>query len=265
MKASMDVSRPTELPFASADILGVRVHLVTMNGAVAYIKTLIRRGGYHQVVTVNGAMLVQAVRDPRAKALLNSAALATPDGMGVLLAGRILGTRFPERVPGINLVGALCAMAAREEFRLYLLGASPEVIEAAATAIQARYRGVEIAGVHQGYLNEGDVPELLADIRASRPHLLLVGMGWPRQEEWLAAHRNSLGSVVCIGVGGTFDVLAGRSQRAPEWMQRAGLEWAYRGIREPQRWRVIATLPWLLWFAVRKRVEHRWAGKDRNE
>jgi N-acetylglucosaminyldiphosphoundecaprenol N-acetyl-beta-D-mannosaminyltransferase len=261
----MGVSCPTELPFDSVDILGVRVHQVTMSEAVAYIETLIRRGGYHQVVTVNGAMLVQAVRDPRARALLNSAALAIPDGMGVLLVGRILGTPFPERVPGVDLVGALCAMAAREEFRLYLLGARPEVIEAAAAAIQARHRGVEIAGVHKGYLNERDVPELLADIRTSGPHLLLVGMGWPRQEEWISAHRDSLGSVVCIGVGGTFDVLAGRSQRAPQWMQQVGLEWAYRGIREPKRWRVIVTLPWLLWFALRKRLERLWVRKDRNE
>lgn len=260
----MDMPKLGELPLTSSDLLGVRVHQVTMTQAVAYVRALIRNGGTHQVVTVNGAMLVHAVRDSRARVLLNAATLATPDGMGVLLTGWILGTRFPERVAGIDLVRALCALAAADGLRLYLLGAAPGMAQAAAAALQARYPGLEIVGVRHGYLQEGDEPELLAQIRATRPHLLLVGMGWPRQDEWIAAHRDRLGPVVCIGVGGTFDVLAGRRQRAPLWMQRMGLEWAYRGIREPRRWRVIATLPWLLWFALRRRVENRWGKKNGN-
>ncbi len=262
MRSATDRLAPTIAPGAAADILGVRVHQVTMAEAVACVRQLILSGGAHQVATVNGAMLVRAARDPRTKALLNAATLATPDGAGVLLAGKILGVRFPERVAGIDLVAHVCAMAAREGFRLYLFGAAPGVAEAAAAALRTRSPGLEIAGVRHGYLQDDDEAVVLAQIRGARPHLLLVGLGSPRQEEWIVAHRERLAPVVCIGVGGAFDVLAGRQRRAPLWMQRWGLEWAYRLIREPKRWRVIATLPLLVWFALKARVGKWWPSRS---
>ncbi len=257
MKSTADPLPPLMAPVAS-EILGVRVHQVTMAGAVACVRDLIAAGGTHQVTTINGAMLVQAARNPNLRVLLNGASLATPDGMGVLLTGKLLGVRFPERVAGIDLVEHLCAMAAREGWRLYLFGAAAGVPEAAASVLQTRYPGLQIAGVHQGYVQGEDETAVLAQIRAVRPHLLLVALGAPRQEQWIVAHRDLLPPSVCVGVGGTLDVLAGRRRRAPVWMQRAGLEWVYRLLGEPRRWRVIVTLPLLLWFALKARVARWW-------
>jgi len=239
---------------SSVEVLGVRVHRLTLAETVVRVRELIDAGGVHHVATVNGAMLVAAARDASVKTLLNSATLCIPDGMGVLLAGRLLGVRFPERVAGIDLVGQLCSVAAQESYRVYLFGAAAGVPEAAASALTARYPGLQIAGVHHGYLQGGEEAAVLAQIQAARPHLLFVALGAPRQEAWIAAHRATLPPAVCIGVGGTFDILAGRRRRAPVWMQRAGLEWVYRGVREPKRWRVIATLPLLVWFALKARV-----------
>lgn len=261
MRRTVDFLPPQLAPLDAVDLLGVRVHRVTMADAVACVRQLITGGGTHQVATINGAMLVRAAREPRFKALLNGVTLATPDGVGVLLVGRILGTRFPERVAGIDLVDHLCAMAAREGFRVYLFGAGPGVAEAAAMALQTRYPGLQI-GVHHGYVGEDEETILLAHIQTARPHLLLVALGSPRQEEWIAAHRERFTSMVCLGVGGTFDVLAGRQRRAPLWMQRAGLEWVYRGIREPRRWRVIVALPLLVWFALKARAVRWWSQSE---
>ena len=254
MKGTMNLPPSTRLAPPVVDLLGVRVHQITMADAVDCVRALIVGGGVHQVVTVNGAMLVRAARDLSTRAILNAATLATADGMGVLLVGKILGAPFPERVAGVDLVEQLCRMAAREGYGLYLCGGAPGVPEAAATALQARHPGLRIVGVHHGFIDGPDTAVLLADIAAAHPHLLLVGMGSPRQEEWIATYGVRFSPIVCIGVGGTFDVLAGRQRRAPAWMQRAGLEWVYRGMREPKRWKVIATLPFLVWFALKARV-----------
>ncbi len=252
-RVSQEIGRLPE-----AIVLGVRIHQLTIAEAVARVRYLLASDGAHQVVTVNGAMLVYATRDPHLRELLNRAALATPDGVGVLLAGRILGCRFPERVAGIDLVERLCALSAHEGFRLYLFGAQPGVAESAAAGLRARYPGLEIVGVQHGYLSSTHDAKVIEHIQATRPHLLFVGLGAPRQEDWIATHLEALGSIVCIGVGGTFDVLAGRRRRAPQWMQRAGLEWVYRGIREPKRWKVIVTLPLVIWLAFRARTANWW-------
>lgn len=229
-----------------------------MEQAVTLAHRLILSGGHHQIVTINGAMLVQAARVETLRRLFNSASLATADGTGVLVAARILGRPAPERVPGIDLVERLCGLSAREGFRVFLLGARPEVVEAAAEALQQRYPEIRIAGAQHGYFAPHEEGRVIQRIREAQPHLLLVAMGSPRQEEWIAVHRESIKAAVCIGVGGTFDVFAGRVRRAPPWVQRAGLEWAYRSMQEPRRWRVIVSLPKVVWLAVRERIGEEW-------
>lgn len=248
----------------TAFVLGVRIHQVTIAEAASCVRQLIAAGGAHQVVTVNGAMLLGAMRDDRVRALFNNASLVTPDGVGVLLAGRILGYRFAERVAGVDLVERLCAHLAGGGVRVFLLGAKPGVADAAVTALRARYPGLDIAGVQHGYFAREEEASILERIRAMRPHLLLVGLGSPRQEEWIAKHLQVLAPIVCIGVGGTIDVLAGRRHRAPRWMQRAGLEWVYRVVREPRRWKVLATLPLVVWFAFRDRLAGWWKAVSRS-
>lgn len=237
-----------------SQLFGVRVHRLTMEEAVAVTRRLLLSGGFHQIVTVNGPMLVQAARQARIRQLLNAVSLAIPDGVGVVIAARVLGLPPFVRVAGVDLVDRLCALCAKEGFRVHLLGAAAGVAEAAGRALQSRYAGLQIAGTHHGYFGPDEEAGLVESIRKARPHLLLVALGFPRQEEWIAAHRESLPSV-CIGVGGTLDVFAGRVRRAPEWAQRTGLEWAYRLMQEPRRWRVIMSLPLLIALAVRERVK----------
>lgn len=229
-----------------------------MAEAVAWARLKMAEGGRAQVITVNGAMLVNAARDARLRRLFNQADLILPDGIGVLLAGAILGRRFRERVPGVDFVERLCKVCAQDGFRVYLLGGAPGIAEAAATAWQSRYPGIAVAGVAHGYFSAEEEGAVIDRIRAVRPHLLLVALGALRQEEWIAAHRDAVGASVSIGVGGTFDVVAGRVRRAPGWMQRAGLEWAYRFAQEPRRWRVIVTLPLAVLLALWERITRGW-------
>jgi N-acetylglucosaminyldiphosphoundecaprenol N-acetyl-beta-D-mannosaminyltransferase len=238
----------------SVRLLGIRVHRLTLDQAVEVIRGFIREGGAHQVVTLNGAMLARAATDPSLRDLVGRASLVTADGAGVLLAGRILGVTLPGRVPGIDIIDRLCAAGAPSGIRMFLLGARPGVADDAAAALHRRYHGVDIVGTHHGYFADQDDAAITGLIRTSRPHVLLVAMGFPRQEQWIVSHLDALGTPVCIGVGGTLDVLAGRSPRAPRWMQRAGLEWLYRLVREPRRWRTAAALPLLVGLAVRERL-----------
>lgn len=237
----------------ASDLLGVRVHHVTLEQAVERVRDLIASGGSHQVVTVNAAMLVAARRDAAVRQVLAGASLRVPDGAGVLLAARLLGRPPYVRVPGVELAERLCAVAAREGWRVFLLGAAPGVAQAAADVLRRRHPGLPVAGVHHGYFS--DDASVITQIRAARPHLLLVALGFPRQELWIARHRAQLGVPVSMGVGGTFDVLAGRVRRAPVWVQRLGMEWAYRLVQEPRRrWRTALALPQLVVLAVAERA-----------
>lgn len=242
----------SDLP--STWLLGVRVHRVTLEQAVDRLMDFIRRGRAHHVVTLNGAMLAQMSRDPLLREIVNAASLVTPDGAGVLLAARILGVRFPERIPGIDMVDRLCAVGAGSSLRVFLLGAAPGVAQAAGEAITRRHPGVVVVGAEDGYFPADEDAAVAERIRRARPDVLLVAMGFPKQEQWIAAHQSALGVPVCIGVGGTFDVLAGLWRRAPRWMQRVGLEWAYRLVREPRRWRTATALPLVVWLALKERL-----------
>lgn len=237
-------------PIPAVDLLGVRVHRITLGDAARAILDLAQAGGAHQIVTLNGAMLAEVSSHPELRAIVNRASLVIPDGAGVLLAGRILGFRLPERVPGIDLVDRVCAEGAGRSLRIFCLGARPGIAAAAGEVLTSRHRGIAVVGTQDGYFSEAEDAAVTARIRTAGPQVLLVAMGFPRQERWIATHLFGLGDVVCLGVGGTFDVLAGRIRRAPAWMHRAGLEWVYRLLREPRRWRTAAVLPRVLWRAV---------------
>lgn len=250
---------PADLPVSV--LLGVRVHHATLPQAVDAVRGLLQAGGTHHIVTVNGAMLVRAAQEERVRRILNEAALAVADGAGVLLTARLLGRPAFTRVPGVELVGALCAMAAADGYRVFLLGAAPGVAEAAAEALRRQHPGLVVAGVMHGYVS--DDAAIVDQIRRASPHLLFVAMGFPKQEVWIAAHRDRLGVPVSMGVGGTFDVLSGRVARAPRWVQHLALEWVYRMVQEPRRWRNVAGLPQLIWLALRDRVKERVSAEGR--
>ncbi|HEY8498546.1 MAG TPA: WecB/TagA/CpsF family glycosyltransferase [Limnochordales bacterium] len=244
---------------APVEVVGVPVHPVSLEEAEAAAAAWLERASpraLRHVVTLNPEMVMQARRDPALAACVREADLVVPDGVGVVWAGRMLGHPMKGRVPGIELAERLLAACSRRGMPVFLVGGRPAGPEGPAVAEQAARRlaarpelaGLVVAGWHHGYF-AWDSPEeasLLQALEAARPALLLVGMGSPRQERFIARHRHRLagcGVRVAIGVGGSFDVWAGRSRRAPPLMRRLGLEWLYRVAREPWRLRRVAALP----------------------
>lgn len=188
-----------------------------------------------RVGDLNVAKLMQVRDDPDLLVALAGCGLICADGMGIVWAGRALNIPIPDRVTGIDLMQALLADCAENGWKPYLLGAETSVLTAAVTRLQQRFPALTLAGHHHGYFSAAEAPAIVAAIRASGADCLIVGMGSPRQELFLERYFNDLGVTLAMGVGGSFDVLAGRFKRAPQWMQRAGLEWLARLAQDPRR------------------------------
>lgn len=236
-------------------ILGVRVDCVDMDGAVDAIAAMVADGGPTRLVaTVNPEFVMRARADQRFREVLDTAALCLADGIGVVWAMRRLGCPQYERVPGSDLVPLLAAECARRGWRPFLLGSRPGVAEDAARRLEADNPGLVVAGCHAGSPRPDDDDETVRRIADARPDLLLVAYGAPHQELWVARNRRRLEVPVAMGVGGTFDFLAGRVRRAPVWMRRAHLEWLWRLALQPTRARRMVVLP-LYALAVLRRVK----------
>ncbi|MGB2783186.1 MAG: WecB/TagA/CpsF family glycosyltransferase [Atribacterota bacterium] len=218
----------------------------------------------HQIVTPDTLAVLRARKDSEYYNILKSADLVTPDGAGILWATATLNHPLPERVTGIDIIHNICQLAAKKGYSLYLLGSYPDVVKGTALNLNKKYPGIRIAGTHHGYFNCEDCEdikngnivwnkkeeEIVAEIKEKRPDILLVGMGVPKQEKWINKNLNRLDVPVCIGVGGSFDVLSGRIPRAPLWMQRHGMEWIYRSIKQPNRAFRTLALFYFIWLVI---------------
>ena len=205
-----------------------------------------REGAGAHVVTLGTEMVVHAQRDKQYRDVINASALSLCDTVGLLSVARARGAKLRGRVAGVELIEHLCARAAAEGLPIYLLGGAPGIADRAARELQSRYSGLQVAGTHDGYFSDDRSPEIAAAIRASGARILLAGMGFPRQEFWLARYVASTGCGVGIGVGGSLDVISGNVARAPERWRKAHLEWFYRLVREPGRWRRQLALPYFV-------------------
>lgn len=239
-------------------ILDVAVDDVTLAEAVARVRAWVGAGGgqLRHVVTVNPEFIMAARRDTAFRAALDAADLATADGIGVILAARLLGRPLRGRVTGVELVEALAA-AEDPALRLFLLGAGPGIAERAAGELTRRYPGCRVVGTWSGSPRPEDALEILERLRAARPAVLLVAFGHPAQDLWIARHRTDLaacGIMVAMGIGGTLDYLAGAIPRAPALIRRLGFEWLYRLIRQPWRWRRQLALPLFAALVLRERL-----------
>lgn len=222
----------------SVAILGVPFNNVTMDEAVSIIEEKIIAGGFHQVATANVDFVNHAIHDKEMHDILCSCDLIVPDGMPIVWASRLMGTKLKERVSGVDLVPRLAELSAQRGYGIYLLGASEKSSKRAAEVLEEQHPGVRIVGRYSPPLRpleEMDHEDILERIRQAQPDILLVAMGNPKQERWLAMHRDLLDVPVCIGIGGSLDMIAGYISRAPLWMQRYGLEWLYRICQEPKR------------------------------
>lgn len=220
----------------TADVLGVRLDCVDMAGALAVIEQLLAGPGPCRLLaTVNPESIMRARREPEFAEALAGAALSIPDGWGAAWAARRKGCSGQRAVTGVDLAVAAAGLCAHNGWRMFLLGGREGVAEGAAAALTARHPDLVVAGAAA----EAS-PEAVA---ATSPDLVLVAYGQPAQELWIRRHAAVLPARVAIGVGGTFDYLAGRVPRAPEWMRRRGLEWLFRLVRQPWRARRMAVLP----------------------
>jgi N-acetylglucosaminyldiphosphoundecaprenol N-acetyl-beta-D-mannosaminyltransferase len=218
---------------------------------------MIGAGMPHQLATVNPEFLVMARGDAEFRRVLQQADLALADGVGLQLAAMLQGKRFVSRVAGSQLVYQLAPLAAQKGWRLFFLGAAPGVAEEAAQRLRAQHPAIQIT-VNPADPTPEDSAAALAHIQAVRPDILLVAYGAPKQDLWIARHKDESGVPVMIGVGGTFDVIAGRSPRPPQWLHDIGLEWLYRLWKQPWRWRRQLRLPLFAllvvaeWVAMRR-------------
>ncbi|MBV8491495.1 MAG: WecB/TagA/CpsF family glycosyltransferase, partial [Candidatus Eremiobacteraeota bacterium] len=191
-----------------------------------------------------------AQRDRRFRDIVNGSALSLCDTVGVLTVARRRGAPLRERVTGVELIERVCARAAREGISVYFLGGEDGVAADAAAVLEVRFPGLHVAGTQHGYFENERSVEIAERIRASGAHVLFVGLGSPRQEYWLAEHLDATGCGVGIGVGGSFDVIGGRIARAPRAYRQLGLEWFYRLVKEPHRWRRQLALPYFVWLVA---------------
>ncbi len=222
-------------------ILGVPIDDLTMPEALDRIDEFVAQGRatqrLHQIATVNADFVVKSLKDPELRFLLQDCDMATADGMPLVWGARLLGVPLEGRVTGADLVPALAERAAQRGYSLYLLGAAPGIAAKAAEVLTTKNPSLKIAGVlsppNQSVL---EMDRAVVDqVNAAQPDILLVAFGNPKQEKWIGMHARDLNAAVAIGVGGTLDFIAGKTKRAPAWMQKSGLEWIYRLLQEPRR------------------------------
>jgi N-acetylglucosaminyldiphosphoundecaprenol N-acetyl-beta-D-mannosaminyltransferase len=245
-------SRLDEASKKRPELLGLSFDAVTMETAVTRCLEFCRaQRTSHAVITANAYHLCMMRRDPELALACRAAHLTVADGMSVVWALRASGQPVPERVAGVDLMAHLLAAAGKHRLRVYFLGARRVVVTDLVKMCCVRYPGVEIAGFRDGYFGPEDHPGIVEEIRESGAHILFVGMPSPFKETWCERHRERLDVPVIVGVGGSFDVLAGYIRRAPRWVQSAGLEWFWRLLMEPRKlWRrYLTTNSEFVWLA----------------
>lgn len=225
-------------------ILGVKIHPLTMNETIADLELKLNKSQQSFVVTANAEIIMMCQQDEFYKNIINDDAdIVLPDGAGAVWAGRYLGYQVPERVAGFDLYNHLLALSAQKGYKVYFFGGSPGIAEAAKVKAENLYPGVSIVGCHNGYFSDEEINNIIEEINKSEAQILFVALGAPKQEKWLAKYRKQLNPKIIMGIGGSFDVLAGKMQRAPKWMQNASLEWAFRLYKQPSRCIRMLALP----------------------
>jgi N-acetylglucosaminyldiphosphoundecaprenol N-acetyl-beta-D-mannosaminyltransferase len=212
-----------------------------MEGVLEEIDRIIETREPSLIVAINPEKIMKAQNDESLRELLNSAAVQIPDGVGVLLASKLKGGKIKSRVTGIDLMQAICKRAAERNYRVFLLGAKPGIAQRASEILVERYPGLNIAGIRDGYFS--DSMEVVEFVKQRKPDIIFAAMGSPKQEYWIMENMDRMQVPVCMGVGGSYDVICGNIKRAPAWMCRLGIEWLHRLIKEPSRYKRMMVLP----------------------
>lgn len=234
------------------DVMGLKFDSMTMDEALSRAEALLRGEKAAYVVTPNAEIAYEALHDVQLREMLNGADLMLPDGAGVVLASKLLRTPVKQKVAGVDFAAGLLGILERNGESLYLLGGKPGIGELAAQKMLEAHPQLRIAGIADGYFR--DEAPVIEKINASGADALFVCLGAPKQERFMVQHQQELHVHLMAGLGGSLDAFAGTVQRAPAWMIRLNLEWLYRLIREPKRFRRMLRLPKYLWAVMLKRI-----------
>ncbi len=240
-------------PIPTVSLFGVHVSKLDMQASIDYLIGAVERREPHQVITANPIMLMTALGDPAYMAMMKQAEFIVPDGTGAVWAAGYVGQPVAERVPGIELMHHLLAAGEQRGWRVYLLGASPETIKTAHERLTMDYPRLTFAGYRDGFFTDDQDAEVIAEIQAAKPDLLFVARAVNNQEPWIGRYKEELGVPVMMGVGGSFDVVAGNVKRAPKLFRQLRAEWLYRLLMQPTRWRRMLALPQFAIKVMRER------------
>jgi N-acetylglucosaminyldiphosphoundecaprenol N-acetyl-beta-D-mannosaminyltransferase len=238
-------------------IVGVSIDKLDFLGAQEKVEEFLEGDSLNMIFTPNSEMLLDAVRDREFENILNEAQLVIPDGIGVVIASKFYGTPLKERVTGVDLSEKILELGAKKNSKVFLLGASQESVTAAAEKIQERFKGIHVVGIRNGYYPEDEEEQIIDEINKSGAEILFVGLGAPRQEKLIYKYKDKLGVKIALGCGGGLDALSGTVKRAPEFYQKAGLEWFYRFIKQPSRFKRTLKLPKFILLALFDAVSSR--------
>ncbi len=236
------------------EILGVPIDCVGMEQSLDVVDFMIQGAGAQTVIAVNPEKIIKARHDPRLLNLLKNAGLLIPDGIGAVIAAKMLYGKSISRVPGAELMPEICQRSVSKGYKIFLLGAAPEVNERAVKTLKERYAGINIVGSQHGYYSEDELPGLIDRINDSKTDVLFIALGSPRQELWMEEYLPKLNIKVCQGVGGTFDVIAGEVKRAPAIFRKMHMEWLYRLLAQPKRLLRQTALPKFVYLIVKKKL-----------
>lgn len=237
-------------------IMNTYVNDLTMEETLAFAEQVIAHRRPVQHVVINALKINLMRKDPELRAIVKDCPVINADGASVLMAARFLHVPLRERVTGIDLFLRLVELSQQKQYRIFLFGAEEEVVRTVKEKLEAQYPGIQIAGYRNGYFTEADEPQMVREMAASKADIMFVAFSSPRKEYWVHQYLDQLQIPFVMGVGGSFDVLAGKTKRAPHWMQALGMEWLFRFLQEPGRlWKryLVGNLSFLLYL-----LEYKW-------
>lgn len=242
----------------TVDIFGCNVAAVDMMETLEEIENIIENRKLTQHVVINAGKVVLMNKDSKLKKIVSECPIINADGQSIIWASKFLGKPLPERVAGIDLMEELIKLSAQKGYGIFFFGATEDVVKNVVTHYENLYPDLRVSGYRNGYFSKEDIPKIVSDMKKSNADILFVAFSSPNKEYWLADNIKDINIPFCMGVGGSFDVIAGKTTRAPKWMQEIGLEWFYRFIQEPKRmWkRYLVGNSTFIWLTLKEKMNY---------